>query len=210
MWQRFTETARKVIFCSQNEAAKLGEKYVSTEHILLGLTCVEESSAARILERLQIPLRIVRNQVEAQAARGDGRIGQDFQLTPRAKRAIDLAYDEARQLGVNYIGTEHLLLGVVREGNGLGSKVLAALGADLECIRGAVQELHASGQSHESQVTLPTEKLPVHRSANMPPLKSATDLLTELLAGQKRLEEKLDMLMKQERRRKGEKPDGEE
>lgn len=144
MWQRFTERARRVIFFAQEEAGRLGENFVTTEHLLLGLVRENDSVAARILERMGVSLNRVRSEVERQVTRGDGRLGQDMQLTPRAKRVIDLAYDEARQLNNNYIGTEHLLLGLIREGEGLAARVLAKLGVDLERTRREVMSLQDS------------------------------------------------------------------
>src|SRR5207244_4186747 len=98
MWQRFTERARRVVFFAQEEAGRLGENYVNTEHLLLGLVRENDSIAARILVKLSVALDRIRMEVERQVTRGDGRLGQDMQLTPRAKRVIDLAYDEARTL----------------------------------------------------------------------------------------------------------------
>ncbi|HEY3414253.1 MAG TPA: ATP-dependent Clp protease ATP-binding subunit [Armatimonadota bacterium] len=141
MWQRFTERTRRVIFFAQEEAARLGENYVGTEHLLLGLVRENDSVAARILERLGVNLGRVRQEIERQVARGDGRLGQEMQLTPRAKRVIDLAYEEARQLNNNYIGTEHLLLGLVRESDGIAGRVLARLGVDLDRTRREVLSL---------------------------------------------------------------------
>ena len=141
MWQRFTERARRVVFFAQEEAGRLGENYVSTEHLLLGLVRENDSVAARILDRMGVSLGRIRSEIERQVARGDGRLGQDMQLTPRAKRVIDLAYDEARTLNNNYIGTEHLLLGLIREGEGLGGKVLQKLGVDIERTRREVTSL---------------------------------------------------------------------
>jgi ATP-dependent Clp protease ATP-binding subunit ClpC len=141
MWQRFTERARRVVFFAQEEAGRLGENYVSTEHLLLGLVRENDSVAARILDRMGVSLGRIRSEIERQVTRGDGRLGQDMQLTPRAKRVIDLAYDEARQLSNNYIGTEHLLLGLIREGEGLAGRVLAKLGVELERTRREVMAL---------------------------------------------------------------------
>jgi ornithine carbamoyltransferase len=141
MWQRFTERARRVVFFAQEEAGRLGENCVSTEHLLLGLVRENDSLAARVLDRLNVSGVQIRSAVEKQVTRGEGRLGQDMQLTPGAKRVIDLAYDEARNLNNNYIGSEHLLLGLIREGDGLGSQVLAALGADLEKARRFVMEM---------------------------------------------------------------------
>ncbi len=141
MWQRFTERARKVVFYAQEEAQKFGEGYVSTEHLLLGLVRESDSVAARVLEKLGVSLNKIRAEVEKQLPRGDARPSQDMTLTPRAKRVIDLAYDEARNLNNNYIGTEHLLLGLIREGDGLAGRVLAKLGVELERARREVMSL---------------------------------------------------------------------
>jgi hypothetical protein len=142
VWQRFTERARRVVFFAQEEAGRLGENYVSTEHLLLGLVREHDSVAVRLLERMGVSSERVRSEIEKQVAKGEGRMGQEMQLTPRAKRVIDLSYDEARQLGNNYIGTEHLLLGLVREGEGLAGKILFKLGVDIEKARRAVLQLH--------------------------------------------------------------------
>jgi hypothetical protein len=116
MWQRFTERARRVVFFAQEEAARLGKNNVDTGHLLLGLVRESDNVAARILEqRLGIPLSRIRQEAESQLTRGGGTPGADMHLTPRAKRMIDLAYEEARSLSNNYIGTEHLLLGLIRE-----------------------------------------------------------------------------------------------
>jgi uncharacterized damage-inducible protein DinB len=141
MWQRFTERARKVVFYSQEEALRFGEGYVSTEHLLLGLVRESDSTAARVLDKLGISLKRVRTEVEMQLPQGDARPNQDLTLTPRAKWVIDLAYDEARNLNNNYIGTEHLLLGLIREGDGLAGRVLAKLGMELEKARREVMIL---------------------------------------------------------------------
>jgi ATP-dependent Clp protease ATP-binding subunit ClpC len=150
MWQRFTERARRVVFFAQEEAARLGENYVGTEHLLLGLVRESDSVAARILDRLGVPLGRIRADIERQVTRGHGNLGQDMQLTPRAKRVIDLAYEEARQLNNNYIGTEHLLLGLIREGDGLAARVLVKLGADLERTR---REVYAMQEGESQQTT---------------------------------------------------------
>jgi ornithine carbamoyltransferase len=144
MWQRFTERARRVVFFAQEEAGRLGENYLGSEHLLLGLVREDDSAAAWVLDRLGISIGRVRSETERQVTRGNGRVGADMQLTPRAKRVIDLAYDEARQLNNNYIGTEHLLLGVVREGEGLGGRILHKLGVTLDNVRAVVLTLQDS------------------------------------------------------------------
>ncbi len=154
MWQRFTERARKVIFYAQEEAQRLGESQVSTEHLLLGLVRESDSVAARILERLGVSLQRIRNEVERYATRGEARSHQEMSLTPRAKRVIDLAYDEARQLNNNYIGTEHLLLGLIREGEGVAARILHRLGVDLEQARREVMNLQES-ETHPTHSSRP-------------------------------------------------------
>lgn len=144
MWQRFTERARKVVFYAQEEAHKFGEGYVSTEHLLLGLVREQDSVASRVLDKLGVSLQRVRGEVERQLPRGEAKPAQEMTLTPRAKRVIDLAYDEARTLNNNYIGTEHLLLGLIREGDGLAGRVLAKLGVDIERARREVMALQDS------------------------------------------------------------------
>ncbi|MGC4045621.1 MAG: Clp protease N-terminal domain-containing protein [Armatimonas sp.] len=144
MWQRFTERARRVIFYAQEETGRLGENYVSTEHILLGIVREDDTVAARILDLLGVSRGRIRAEVERQITAGEGaKIGQDMQLTPRAKRVIDLAYEEARELRNNYIGTEHLLLGLIREGEGVAGRVLSRLGIELERARQEVRTLQA-------------------------------------------------------------------
>jgi RNA polymerase sigma factor (sigma-70 family) len=143
LWQLFTERARRVTYIAQEEAAQWGEIYVGTEHLLLGLTRVPDSAGAQVLVRLGISLESVGDETRQQMTRGTANPGQAMQLTPRAKKVIDLAYEEARLLNNNYIGVEHLLLGLIREGEGLAAKVLTKLGADLERARREVQSMQA-------------------------------------------------------------------
>lgn len=181
MWQRFTERARKVVFYAQEEAQKFGEGYVSTEHLLLGLVRESDSVAARVLEKLGVSLNRIRAEVEKQLPRGDARPSQDMTLTPRAKRVIDLAYDEARNLNNNYIGTEHLLLGLIREGDGLAGRVLAKLGVELERARREVMSL----QDTESQTkSTGSSRSSTHSSSTKTPTldefgRDLTDLARE-------------------------------
>ncbi len=182
MWQRFTERARKVVFYAQEEAGRLGENYVSTEHLLLGLVRENDSVAARILDRIGVSLGRIRSEIERQVARGDGRLGQDMQLTPRAKRVIDLAYDEARQLNNNYIGTEHLLLGLIREGEGLAGRVLSKLGVDLDRTRREVMHLQEGGGEGGTAAASGTRQQPKTRT---PTLDEFGRDLTELARNEK-------------------------
>ena len=171
MWQRFTERARKVVFHAQEEAQNFGEGYVSTEHLLLGLVREPDSLGSRVLEMMGAPLARVRADVEKQLPRGDARPSQDMTLTPRAKRVIDLAYDEARNLNNNYIGTEHLLLGLIREGDGLAGRVLAKVGAELEKARRLIMDLQDSEAGKDpGPVVPPPERTPQLRTPLAPAL----------------------------------------
>ena len=150
MWQRFTERARRVIFFAQEEAGRLGENYVSTEHILLGLIREDDTIAAKVLDKMGVSLSKIKKEVMKNVTKGDGRDGQDMQLTPRAKRVIDLSYDEARSLQNNNIGTEHILLGIICEGDGLAANVLKKLGVDLDTTRKYVLELQTGKEQDEN------------------------------------------------------------
>lgn len=151
MWQRFSAAARKVVFYAQEEAQKFGEGYVSTEHLLLGIVRDPDCTGCRILTQVGVSPSRVRTEVEKQLPRGDARPSQDMTLTPRAKRVIDLSYEEARGFSHNYIGTEHILLGLVREGDGLAGRVLAKLGVELEAARAALGQV--DGEESESGST---------------------------------------------------------
>lgn len=145
MWQRFTERARRVIFFAQEEATSQGEGYVGTEHLLLGLIRESDSVAGRILDRLGIPVAQIRDDIARQVVRGRANLGQEMQLSPRGSRVIDLAYEESRNLDNKHIGTEHLLLALIREGDGLGARILTKLGATLERVRNEVARMQAGG-----------------------------------------------------------------
>jgi len=144
MWQRFTEKARKIIFYAQEEAQGHGDGYVSTEHILLGLLREPDSTAGRTLELLQKNPHEIREAVILQLPKADTRPSQDMTLTPRAKQVIDLAYDETRMLRNDYIGTEHLLLGLIHERESIAARVLKKMGVDLEATREAVATIQTN------------------------------------------------------------------
>ncbi len=141
MFGRFTERAQKVIVLSQEEARRLAHNVVGTEHLLLGLIAEGEGVAARALQNLGISIDKVRTEVENVIGKGDEAPSGQIGFTPRAKRVLELAFDEARQLGHTYIGTEHILLGLLREGEGIAAQVLNNLGAELESVRKQVVEL---------------------------------------------------------------------
>ena len=159
MWTRYSERARRVVFFAQQEAGRLGAGYISPEHLLLGLVRENDSVAVRILDNLGVSREKVRNEIEGQATKGEATTGQDMYLGPDVKRAIDLAYDEARQLGSNYVGTEHLLLGLIREEEGMAGRVLSRLGVELEKVRSEVRKIQPMPEpTPQSAPTPPAER----------------------------------------------------
>ena len=141
MFERFTDRARRVVVLAQEEARMLHHNDIGTEHILLGLIGEGEGVAAKALESLGISLEAVRQEVEEIIGRGQQAPPGHIAFTPRAKKVLELALREAQQLGHNYIGTEHILLGLIREGEGVAAQVLVKLGADLERVRQQVIQL---------------------------------------------------------------------
>ena len=141
MFERFTDRARRVVVLAQEEARLLNHSYIGTEHILLGLIHEGEGVAAKALESLGISLEAVRSQVEEMIGQGGTSPSGHIPFTPRAKKVLELSLREALQLGHNYIGTEHILLGLIREGEGVAAQVLIKLGADLSRVRQQVIQL---------------------------------------------------------------------
>ena len=144
-FEKFSERARRVLTIAQEEARQMNHSYIGTEHVLLGLAREEEGVAAKVLTNLGVSLNKVRSAVEFISSRGERPSTGETGLTPRAKRVIELAIDEARQLGHNYIGTEHLLLGLLREGEGVAAGVLDSLGVTLERARAATAQVLSQG-----------------------------------------------------------------
>src|SRR5215212_2227791 len=140
-FDKFTERARKVLQLAQEEAQRFNHNYIGTEHLLLGLVREGEGVAAKVLANLGVELNKVRSAVEFIIGRGDRTVTGDIGLTPRAKKVIELSVDEARRLNHHYIGTEHLLLGLVREGEGIAAGVLESLGVNLERVRAETQRI---------------------------------------------------------------------
>ncbi|MFN9989472.1 MAG: ATP-dependent Clp protease ATP-binding subunit [Cyanobacteriota bacterium] len=160
MFERFTEKAIKVIMLAQEEARRLGHNFVGTEQILLGLIGEGTGVAAKVLKSMGVNLKDARVEVEKIIGRGSGFVAVEIPFTPRAKRVLELSLEEARQLGHNYIGTEHLLLGLIREGEGVAARVLENLGVDLAKVRtqvirmlGETAEVAAGGSSKGSTKT---------------------------------------------------------
>jgi ATP-dependent Clp protease ATP-binding subunit ClpA len=140
MFERFTDRSRRVVVLAQEEARLLSHGWIGTEHILLGLLSEREGVAARVLEKLGISLDAVRSKVELIIGEGQGAPGGHIPFTPRAKKVLELSLREALQLGHNYIGTEHILLGLIREGEGVAAQVLVNMGAELSTVRHEVIE----------------------------------------------------------------------
>lgn len=147
MFERFTEKAIKVIMLAQEEARRLGHNFVGTEQILLGLIGEGTGVAAKVLKSMGVTLKDARVEVEKIIGRGSGFVAVEIPFTPRAKRVLELSLEEARQLGHNYIGTEHLLLGLIREGEGVAARVLENLGVDLTKVR--TQVIRMLGETAE-------------------------------------------------------------
>ncbi len=163
MFERFTEKAIKVIMLAQEEARRLGHNFVGTEQILLGLIGEGTGVAAKVLKTLGVNLKDSRIEVEKIIGRGSGFVAVEIPFTPRAKRVLELSLEEARQLGHNYIGTEHLLLGLIREGEGVAARVLENLGIDLTKVRtqvirmlGETAEVGSGGSSNKGNLKTAT------------------------------------------------------
>jgi ATP-dependent Clp protease ATP-binding subunit ClpC len=157
-FDKFTERARKVLTLAQEEAQRFNHNYIGTEHILLGLVREGDGVAARVLSSMGVDLHKVRSAVEFIIGRGDRTPTGEIGLTPRAKKVIELAVDEARRLNHHYIGTEHLLLGLVREGEGIAAGVLESLGVSLEKVRAQVIQVlnQSSGYAQPAKSTTKT------------------------------------------------------
>src|SRR6266513_2092932 len=153
MFERFTDRARRVVVLAQEEARMLNHNYIGTEHILLGLIHEGEGVAAKALESLGISLEAVRQQVEEIIGQGQAAPTGHIPFTPRAKKVLELSLREALQLGHNYIGTEHILLGLIREGEGVAAQVLQKLGADLNRVRQTVIQLLSGYTGGKEQVS---------------------------------------------------------
>ena len=163
-FDKFTERARKVLRLAQEEAQRFNHNYIGTEHLLLGLVREGEGVAARVLNNFGVDLNNVRSSVESIIGRGDRIVLGEIGLTPRAKKVIELSVDEARRLNHHYIGTEHLLLGLIREGEGIAAGVLQSLGLSLEKVRTqTIQVLSQSSGPHFSS----TPPAPAWAQANM-------------------------------------------
>src|SRR5215471_6032156 len=150
MFERFTDQARRVVVVAQEESRKLGHDYIGTEHLLLGILGTGDSVAVNALGSLGVSLEAARQQVEEIVGRGSHQVSGHIPFTPRAKKVLELSLRESVQLGHHYIGTEHILLGLIREGDGVGAKVLTRLGVDLNTVRQQVVRLLHGYRSPQS------------------------------------------------------------
>lgn len=175
MFERFTDRARRVLVLAQEEAHRLNHPFIGTEHILLGLILERDGPAARALNSLGITLEAARGRVEETVGTRGATPSGSPPFTPRAKKALELSLREALQLGHSYIGTEHMLLGIVREGDGVGAQVLVSLGADLDRVRQTVTQMMLGHQE--------LGNVDVHSRQSMAygPAASAENLLLKLL-----------------------------
>lgn len=151
IFERFTEKAVKAILLSQEESRRLGHNFVGTEQILIGLIGENTGIGAKVLKSMGINLEDARIEVEKIVGRGSGCVTVEIPFTPRAKRVLELSLEEARHLGHNYIGTEHLLLGLIREGEGVAARALENLGVDLTKVR--TQVIRRLGETTEVMIT---------------------------------------------------------
>ena len=187
MFERFTERARRVVVLAQEEARMLDHNYVGTEHILLGLLHEGEGVAARALESLGISLDAMREAVEGIIGRGQQAPSRHIPFTPRAKKMLELSLREALQLGHDYIGTEHILLGLIREGDGVAAQVLTNAGVDLNQARQRVIGL-LHGRREEAVAPPSSAPAPAPASAPAPATLTADDLVSRLASVAARLE----------------------
>jgi ATP-dependent Clp protease ATP-binding subunit ClpC len=159
MFERFTEKAIKVIILSNEEARRLGHNFICTEQILLGLIGEETGVAAKVLRSMGVNLQYARIEVETIIGRGSGFVAKEIPFTPIAKRVLEFAEEESQELGHNYIGTEHLLLGLIREREGIAIRVLEILGVDLTTVPAQVKRMlgevtEVSSGSQSSPITI--------------------------------------------------------
>jgi hypothetical protein len=185
MFERFTERARQVVVLAQEEARTLKHNYIGTEHILLGLLREEEGLAARVLESLDITVERVRAQVVRIVGTGEEVTSGQIPFTPRAKKVLELALREAHRLGDNYIDTEHILLSLVRENEGVAARILLDFDADFEKIRNEVIRMLSGpgGRRQGAGADVRTARAPARRSSSPEPaLASSTELAAGLAA----------------------------
>jgi ATP-dependent Clp protease ATP-binding subunit ClpC len=193
-FDKFTDRARKVLTLAQEEAQRFNHNYIGTEHLLLGLVREGDGVAAKVLSNMGVQLPKVRSAVEFIIGRGETMIMAEIGLTPRAKKVIELAVDEARRLNHHYIGTEHLLLGLVREGEGIAAGVLESLGVNLEKVRTQVMQVVSQSSSYQQQ-SKPQTKTPYMDALGFDLTEAArTDKLGPLVGRQNEIDRVMQIL----------------
>jgi ATP-dependent Clp protease ATP-binding subunit ClpC len=180
MFERFTDEARRVVVLAQEEARALGHGYIGTEHILLGLLSEGEGLAAQALGALEITLDAAREQVTEMIGEGAGQPSGHIPFTPRTKKVLELSLREAQRLGDGYIGTEHILLGVAREGEGVGAQVLDRLGASTDRVLAQVLTTARTAPGEEPR-RVSVGRMPVTQPANVRAMMSRLDDIAERL-----------------------------
>ena len=177
-FERFTERAKKVLTLAQEEAERSHHSYIGTEHLLLGLLREGEGLAAKVLNNLGVEINKVRSTIESVLGRNERIIIQQIIPTSRVKKVIEISFEEARRMGNNYVGTEHLLLGLLIEGEGIAAHVLEDLGANLEKVRGEIDKLLQSRASTRSRRkrrrSPPRRRCSTSSAATSPTLRSRT------------------------------------
>jgi hypothetical protein len=199
-FDKFTDRARKLLTLAQDEAQRFNHNYIGTEHLLLGLLRLDEGTAIQVLRNLGVELPRVRTAVEFSIGRGDRAVVGEVGLTPAAKRVIELAIDEARRLGHRYIGTEHLLLGLLREGEGSAARVLESLGVVLDTVRHEVVHLLAETGADEPggpsgpMPEDPQDRLPIHAETHVWPMSQLDPVAAAYMLRQRWTSEQLAQL----------------
>ena len=182
MFERFTDRARRVVVLSQEEARALGHNYIGTEHLLLGVLRESEGVGAQALAAQDIVLGDVRDRIVAiVGAPGEEELTGHIPFTPRCKKVLELSFREALQLGHNYIGTEHILLGILREGEGLAAQVLVELGVDLDSLSSQVIELAQSAGEGFDPEAFPRERIRPGELLSRGPLAARLQSIDERL-----------------------------
>jgi len=182
MFERFTDQARRVVVLAQEEARLLGHGYIGTEHILLGLLAEGEGAAARALAALDISLDAARELIAEMIGEGTGQPAGHIPFTPRTKKVLELSLREAQRLGDSYIGTEHILLGLAREGEGVGAQVLDRLGASTDRVLAQVMQTKRAAPGEELRQVTVGRQMPIERPVGVRAIMTRLDEIAERLS----------------------------
>jgi ATP-dependent Clp protease ATP-binding subunit ClpC len=182
MFERFTDQARRVVVLAQEEARLLGHGYIGTEHIVLGLLAEGEGAAAQALAALDISLDAARELIAEMVGEGTGQPAGHIPFTPRTKKVLELSLREAQRLGDSYIGTEHILLGLAREGEGVGAQVLDRLGASTDRVLAQVLLTKRTASGEELRQVTVARQMPIERPAGVRAIMTRLDEIAERLS----------------------------